>query len=51
MSVSRNLEREIDSVKSEVSSVIDQLLQIISEQEDEIDDLNKQIEILEEDKL
>jgi uncharacterized coiled-coil protein SlyX len=48
MSVPRNLERDIDSVKTEVESVIDQLLQIISDQEDDIDQLHNKINDLEE---
>lgn len=55
MSISRNLERDIDSVKTEVDSVIQQLLDIIDDQEKEIENLNDEVarleEILEENKL
>jgi prefoldin subunit 5 len=48
MSISRILERDINNAKNEVESVIDQLIEIISEQEKEIEDLSNKIQDLRE---
>ncbi len=48
MSISRNLERDIDSAKTELDSVIQQLLDIIDDQEKEIDNLTDAVTRLED---
>jgi len=46
MGLDRNLERSIDSVKSDLDYVIDVLIELVTEKEDEIEQLQTKVDNL-----